>query len=407
MNANYPNAWDVENRLITTQANTLQPTTYSYDPWGRRVWKELAGVGLDGNGNPNPATFEIYFYGATGQKLETYSGAYTGVPGYCTLEGINIYFGGKLLQSKGVWVATDRLGSVRANSNGEAMSYWPYGEERTTTTNGREKFATYTRDATGQDYAAQRYYNSSMGAFWSPDPGGIRTANSSDPTSWNRYSYVSGDPANHSDHTGMELDLCGPDWQNDPSLQGPCCNPSNQLLGAPLDPACYVAGGTAGTDTTSSSPSSAPPPVIYVVAKMDCYKLNMASAKGKQVWERDIDYSAYLLNPDGSFTKLTGNGSSVITEQLTQTAGQTGKPGPASSSPPGGVFEDTLSAGTTGPFQVTQTFTVTYQGGTYNAQIQSFTGQVTPSNIIDVQLGSISVNNNTNIGKDGKRPPCN
>jgi YD repeat-containing protein len=111
MNAAYPNTWDVENRLVATQANTTQPTNYTYDPWGRRVWKEIPGVGTQPNGNPNPTTFEVYFYGVTGQKLETYSGAYTGVPGYIALEGINVYFGKKLLQSKGVWVATDRLGS--------------------------------------------------------------------------------------------------------------------------------------------------------------------------------------------------------------------------------------------------------------------------------------------------------
>ena len=148
MNAAYPNTWDVENRLVATQANTTQPTNYTYDPWGRRVWKEIPGVGTQPNGNPNPTTFEVYFYGVTGQKLETYSGAYTGVPGYIALEGINVYFGGKLLQSKGVWVATDRLGSVRANSNGQALSYFPYGEERENpnTANGVEKFAASAGD---------------------------------------------------------------------------------------------------------------------------------------------------------------------------------------------------------------------------------------------------------------------
>jgi YD repeat-containing protein len=92
-NSNYPNVWDVENRLVTTQTAWLQPITYTYDPWGRRVWKETSGVGNDPNGNPNPATYEIYFYGATGQKLETYSGSYWSGP-YSSLEGINIYFGG-------------------------------------------------------------------------------------------------------------------------------------------------------------------------------------------------------------------------------------------------------------------------------------------------------------------------
>jgi hypothetical protein len=99
--------------MVTTQPAVNSPTNYSYDPWGRRMWKETPG-GRDGNGNP-VTTGEIYFYGVTGQKLETYSFA-LGTAGFnMPLEGINLYFGGKLLQSKGVWVATDRLGSVRAN----------------------------------------------------------------------------------------------------------------------------------------------------------------------------------------------------------------------------------------------------------------------------------------------------
>ena len=34
-----------------------------------------------------------------------------------------------------------------------------------------------------------------MGAFWSPDPAGIRTAEPKDPANWNRYAYVRGAPA--------------------------------------------------------------------------------------------------------------------------------------------------------------------------------------------------------------------
>jgi RHS repeat-associated protein len=74
---------------------------------------------------------------------------------------------------------------------------------------GREKFGTYFRDAIGQDYADQRYYNAGMGRFWSPDPGGIRTAHASNPASWNRYSYVNGDPVNMSDPSGLD-GVCGP-----------------------------------------------------------------------------------------------------------------------------------------------------------------------------------------------------
>ncbi len=59
-----------------------------------------------------------------------------------------------MLSEKGVAVLTDRLGSVRAKSNGENLSYFPWGEERGTgTADGRTKFAGYFRDVPGQDYA--------------------------------------------------------------------------------------------------------------------------------------------------------------------------------------------------------------------------------------------------------------
>jgi len=52
----------------------------------------------------------------------------------------------------------------------------------------------------------QRYYNPTAGAFFSPDPGGIKTANPKDPSSWNRYAYVQGDPVNFTDRTGLNRD---------------------------------------------------------------------------------------------------------------------------------------------------------------------------------------------------------
>ncbi len=47
----------------------------------------------------------------------------------------------------------------------------PYGDEITSTSSDREKFATYTRDFyTGLDYADQRFYASTYGRFNTPDP---------------------------------------------------------------------------------------------------------------------------------------------------------------------------------------------------------------------------------------------
>jgi RHS repeat-associated protein len=117
--------------------------------------------------------------------------------------GENVYFKKKLLVSNGVYVVTDRLGTVRGNTQGEPFFYYPYGEERSSTADGRDKFATYFRDTVGQDYAEQRYYNSNTGSFWSPDPT-MNNVDYGNPGTWNPYAYVNGDPINHNDPTGLQ-----------------------------------------------------------------------------------------------------------------------------------------------------------------------------------------------------------
>jgi RHS repeat-associated protein len=57
----------------------------------------------------------------------------------------------------------------------------------------------------GQDYANARYYSANSGSFWSQDSGGMKTATSENPTTWNRYAYVAGDPVNAIDPKGTDL----------------------------------------------------------------------------------------------------------------------------------------------------------------------------------------------------------
>jgi RHS repeat-associated protein len=93
----------------------------------------------------------------------------------------------------------DRLGSDRNGSR-----YYPYGEEYTATGNDRNKFATYFRDSsTGLDYAINRYYGSTMGRFLTPDRYGP-SARLGSPQSWNRYAYVTNDPVNTNDPSGLD-----------------------------------------------------------------------------------------------------------------------------------------------------------------------------------------------------------
>jgi RHS repeat-associated protein len=186
----YPYAYDVENRMVNGPSGA-----FVYDHAGKRVLKANPSS-MEANVNSQ----EFAFYGVNGQRLVTLT-CPTSAPN-CNAPVYNVYFGGKLVVSQGVTVVTDRLGSVRANSNGEKMAYLPYGQERTSTPDGREKFGSYFRDNGGQDYADQRYYGVGGGRFYTPDPYKA-SSGPSDPGSWNRYAYVEGDPINFLDSQGL------------------------------------------------------------------------------------------------------------------------------------------------------------------------------------------------------------
>ena len=202
------NGYSVENRL-NTQTSMAWPeplTTYGYDPNGKRVMKRYDPDPNNWSTGSSP-TWEFYFYGITGQRLVTVDCVPSGgaLPS-CSVVGQNVYFGKELLVSNGVNVVTDRLGSVRGNTQGERFSYYPYGEERTSTVDGRDKFGTYFRDGVGQDYADQRYYSAGMGRYLSPDPS-MNNVVYGNAATWNSYAYTNGDPINFNDPDG--LTTCG------------------------------------------------------------------------------------------------------------------------------------------------------------------------------------------------------
>jgi RHS repeat-associated protein len=201
--------WDVENRMVYNGGADAAGSaiTYTYDPYGKRMLQYAGGGGPSG-----VTTCLIYFYGVNGKRLGTYNCGYTSGQFVQTTATVNQYLGNKLIAAGGetnpLPVFTDRLGSVRYSGMGLAagnlIAYYPYGEERTNTANNTDKFGTYFRDAYGQDYADHRYYSSTYGRFYSPDPGGISTADPMNPTSWNRYAYANDDPVNRIDPNGQD-----------------------------------------------------------------------------------------------------------------------------------------------------------------------------------------------------------
>jgi RHS repeat-associated protein len=246
--------YDAANRVSAVGNGSF--SYYAYDSDNRRIYSRNA------SGNET-----IYFYGADGTKLATYTYAiitYNGNPEIqLTQQSQNIYFLGKLISAENYSVQTDRLGSVRSGGPGGLgyQAQYPCGVEYTATVNDREKYATYTRDsATGLDYAMNRYYSSQWGRFLSPDPR-RRSVSPRNPQSWNRYAYMLSDPVNGNDPSGM---------------------------GGPCDP--YSGGsyegsaGAANCDYDASTPSTPTNP--YGVTNSQGLAVNTGSMLGN--WSSDL-----------------------------------------------------------------------------------------------------------------------
>jgi len=158
-------SYDLDNRLSSwTGPGGVEQDGYLAD--NKRVWKK-ASSGAE----------TVYFYGAGGQRLITYT--VPASPFALISPSENVYFGGRLIRANGISVVHDRLGSVVARGCADCATvtkhdYLPYGEEMGGSTAGNvDKFGTYHRDATtGLDYADQRYFAGLSGRFLTADPAG-------------------------------------------------------------------------------------------------------------------------------------------------------------------------------------------------------------------------------------------
>jgi RHS repeat-associated protein len=191
--------YDAENRLLTATGASGQ---YAYDIANQRIF--------DGT--------RYTFYTPEGLAIFRFELHLHNQPnGQWVLRPMNgealLYFGGKLIGTANAptvtsqtvafsAIVTDRLGSVRVRG-AQSFRFYPYGQELpSATVNGREKFGTYFRDTgTGLDYANQRYHAPGFGRFMTVDGSG-KNEDLADPSSWNQYAYVHGDPVNANDPTG-------------------------------------------------------------------------------------------------------------------------------------------------------------------------------------------------------------
>jgi RHS repeat-associated protein len=187
--------FDAESRMTGFTSTNSGSGTYTYDGEGRRVLKTVG------------ATTTLYVYDAQGNRAAEYASTVAAPPCATCYETV------------------DTLGSVRAVTDGFGNSialhdYLPFGEELATAnrvgvpgygiSDGLvDRFTGKERDAeTGLDWWSSRYMSSQQGRFTSPDPTGSSSGSSSDPQSWNEYSYARNNPQLFTDPDGFNYQVC-------------------------------------------------------------------------------------------------------------------------------------------------------------------------------------------------------
>ncbi|HMZ20570.1 MAG TPA: RHS repeat-associated core domain-containing protein, partial [Blastocatellia bacterium] len=223
------------NRLESVALNGVTQTTYSYDAAGNTVsgdGKTFAYDAVNRLKAVNGGT-GTYGYDGDGKRVRVTDGSaavyyvYSSKLGQSVMEVTSasvqrayVYNNGKIVAMQATdgqfyWLHTNHMGNSRAMTDASGTltykgQFDPYGATLTEWSGSgninlnSKKFTGYERDsATGLDYAQARMYNSARGRFMTPDPIGLKAANTKQPESLNRYAYVQNDPVNYVDSSGL------------------------------------------------------------------------------------------------------------------------------------------------------------------------------------------------------------
>jgi RHS repeat-associated protein len=191
--------YDAENRI--TQVDAGATASYVYNANGLRVRKTVSGTSTD------------YLFDLDGRQIQQFDGA-TGA----NLGG-EVYANGRHVaayaNSTMYFIHPDWLGTERARTDISAAIHdscvnLAYGDGQTCTTVGGDPsplhFTGEPRDSeTSLDWMQARHYSSQYGRFMTPDPAGIDAADLTNPQSLNQYAYVTNNPVNMTDPSGMDL----------------------------------------------------------------------------------------------------------------------------------------------------------------------------------------------------------
>jgi RHS repeat-associated protein len=175
-------SWDERSGLVGINGSTGGPTSFAYDPFGRRASKTVGGATTQFQYDGNRVVQEIQ--PGTGNVLTDMGFSRTDLSG-------NMTFLGDLLGST-VALAND-AGAVATQ-----YSYQPFGAAVASgaASSNPYQFAFHQNDGTGLYYYSARYYSPTLGRFISEDPSGTRGG-------INLYEYAGDQPVTFEDEAGL------------------------------------------------------------------------------------------------------------------------------------------------------------------------------------------------------------
>jgi hypothetical protein len=235
-----------------------------------------------------------------------------------------------------------------------------------------------------------------------------------DPESWNRYTYVEGDPVNYGDSSGLMRENCGAEWAYDASLEGPCSRGEGNGPFYDWGGKCRYAPSFGPSGAFCYVPFLAPDPPEPLATKQrsyflvvqgqagapgDCYRV---PTNGGPV-TREVTYRLEFM--EEGMTMPLGY-AAVITEHLAGDLPNSGANSPSSSAP--GWFPDQHSILAGNAVQnVRQSFTANINGVDVGLAIMGAFGGNWQQLNIEKHAGYVAINGNLGgkIDADGKLIP--
>lgn len=212
--------------------------TYTWNAYGRPITADGVGITYDALGRMveqnRAGTYTQLAYSPSGFKMQlmdgmTFAVAFVPLPSGAmaiyTPSGTPTYY------RHSDWLGSSRLASTPSQTMYSDSAYAPFGEVYAQAGTSDESFTGMDQNTSSNlyDFPAREY--GIQGRWPSPDPSGIKSADPTNPQTWNRYAYVVNNPLSLTDPTGLQLCDCSALPDGDVGPDGSASDAGNSVGG--------------------------------------------------------------------------------------------------------------------------------------------------------------------------------